>query len=567
MKKTSDETYILAYAYGCGYIDLPIDNEFIIDEVTKQREFWNRLLDIQLSIDNEIKSQMVKDVPELKKTYKKIEILSQKMDRLCDDRRTIRREVKKLTATPELDEQIKAIAKERYEVKKTAWDLEKKWRKKNIKAKKEDRNKFLDNIKDKRNSLFKEARQNSGLYWGNYNRVMQDFMTALAYTRKKGRSLHKIEPDESGILTLQVQKTETGLGASFEELVDGKFSPFFIAPVDPIAYTLGSRPRSRACQTRFDFRIDKDNNIFSSFVWLHRPIPDDCRIKSIQLVWKRSGTKLNTKLIFSCAFPKIPIKHPSKKKVGINFGWRLVEDQLLVATCVDSDGKVDRIYLSDTWMRRMDYVDVLTSKLDIRLASIAESIQKSRLPDSIKELVNYWNPKVPVKTLDVEAIKEALEDYFSRKRYSKNALYDELILWLEWDDRKRNERDNLRVKVLRNRKEIYRIIAKQMADKYSVLCLGDLDLARLARLKGISGVNNQRVRANLHGLKDSLVHAANKAGAETILVSDNYTQIHNDCSEKITSKNQANVLLHCDHCDVDFDQDINAALNLLACIL
>ena len=136
MKKTSDETYILAYAYGCGYIDLPIDNEFIIKEVTKQREFWNRLLDIQLSIDNEIKSQMVKDVPELKKTYKKIEILSQKMDRLCDDRRTIRREVKKLTATPELDEQIKAIAKERYEVKKTAWDLEKNGVKKISKPKK-----------------------------------------------------------------------------------------------------------------------------------------------------------------------------------------------------------------------------------------------------------------------------------------------------------------------------------------------------------------------------------------------------------------------------------------------
>ena len=149
---------------------------------------------------------------------------------------------------------------------------------------------------------------------------------------------------------------------------------------------------------------------------------------------------------------------------------------------------------------------------------------------------------MPVKTLDVEAIKEALEDYFSRKRYSKNKLYDELILWLEWDDRKRYERDNLRVKVLRNRKEIYRIIAKKMADKYSVLCLGDLDLAKLARLKGISGVNNQRVRANLHGLKDSLVHAANKAGAETILVSDNYTQIHNDCSEKITSKNQCRVV-------------------------
>ena len=566
MKKTSEETYILAYAYGCGWKDLPIDNEHVINEVEKQRGFWNRLLDIQLAIDTEIKSRMVKDVPELKKLYKQIEILSQKIDRLYEDRKTIRQELKKRTETPILDEQIKATVKQRFDVKKSSWDLEKKWRKKNIKAKKEDKNKFLDIIKEKRNSLFKEARQNCGLYWGNYNRVIQDFMTALAYTRKKGRSLHKIEADESGILTLQVQKTETGVGASFEELVDNKFSAFFIEPVDPIAYTLGSRPRSRACQTRFDFRIDKANNIFSSSVWLHRPIPDNCRIKSIQLVWKRSGTKLDTKLIFSCAFPKVPIKHPSKKKVGINFGWRLMDDQLLVATCVDSDGKVDRIYLSDTWMRRMDYVDLLTSKLDIRLATIAESIQKSRLPDSIKELVNYWNPKVPVKTLDVEAIKDSLEDYFSCKRYSKNKLYDELILWMEWDERKRNERDNLRVKVLRNRKEIYRIIAKQMAEKYSVMCLGDLDLARLAKLKGISGVNNQRVRANLHGLKDSLVHAANKAGAESILVSDNYTQIHNTCNEKITSKNQTNVLLHCDHCDVDFDQDINAALNLLACV-
>ena len=567
MKKTSEETYILAYAYGCGWTESPIDNEYVTQEVAKQREFWNRLLDIQLGIDSEIKSQMVKDVPELKKIYKTSELLSQKIARLCEDRRTIRREVKKLTTTPELDEQIKTTNRELYEQKKTGWDLEKKWRKKNIKAKKEDKNKFLDTIKDKRNSLFKEARQNSGLYWANYNRVLQDFMTALAYTRKKGRSLHKIEPDESGILTLQVQKTETGVGGTFEELLNGKFSPFFIAPVDPIAYTLGSRPRSRACQTRFDFRVDKDNHIFSSFVWLHRPIPDDCRIKAIQLVWKRAGTKLNTKLIFSCAFPKVPIKHPSKKKVGVNFGWRLVDDQLLVATCVDSDGKIERIYLSDVWMRRMDYIDQLTSKLDVRLGSIAEKIQKSRLPECIKELVNYWNPKIPVKTLDVEAIKDSLEDYFANKRYSKNQLYDELILWLEWDERRRNERDNLRVKVLRNRKEIYRIVSKRLAEQYSVMCIGDLDLSRLARLKNAGDANNQRVRANVHGLKDSLIHACNKAGAESILVSDNYTQIHCDCSEKITATNHINILLHCDHCDVDFDQDINAASNLLACVL
>ena len=125
MKKTDNETYVLAYAYGCNGTPL-ISNEYVEAELEKQRLLWNHLLDIQDQVDNEIKQRMIEEIPDLKEHYQEIERLTDEILTATKTRRIIRHENKNTTSTPELDEEIKMLSSQRYEVKKISWDLEKK---------------------------------------------------------------------------------------------------------------------------------------------------------------------------------------------------------------------------------------------------------------------------------------------------------------------------------------------------------------------------------------------------------------------------------------------------------
>ncbi len=83
---------------------------------------------------------------------------------------------------------------------------------------------------------------------------------------------------DNGVLSVQIQRTRSGLGASPNELMNGG--------VPALRFNV-SRSRKRYSHT-VEMRCDADGSKIQLPVWLHRPLPEPSRIKATQLAWRRN---------------------------------------------------------------------------------------------------------------------------------------------------------------------------------------------------------------------------------------------------------------------------------------
>ncbi|WDT82977.1 MAG: hypothetical protein MPW14_25935 (plasmid) [Candidatus Manganitrophus sp.] len=124
---------------------------------------------------------------------------------------------------------------------------------------------------------------------------------------------------------------------------------------------------------------------------MHRPIPEEALIKEIVVKRSKEGTKFRWSVTFMAILPKTePVKSPSRLISGIDLGWRKVPEGLRVATLVDSSNEVQFIVLPDLFLRRLDRVDQLKSKIDCALNEILSwlksqmQMMQSKAPDELR---------------------------------------------------------------------------------------------------------------------------------------------------------------------------------------
>jgi hypothetical protein len=154
-------------------------------------------------------------------------------------------------------------------------------------------------------------------------------------------------------------------------------------------------------------------------------------------------------------------------------------------------------------------------------------------------------------------------DYWPSMRERLEAWRRDDKYWLEIQA---NQRDRLRGRRL----EAYRLLAREVVSKYGMIKLGAIDLAGISRLEHSDGQENelhqrsrrQRQRAALSILRRELCHQADKAGVHVLSVSGPFSQICHICTQRCEV---TEALIHtCEYCASVWDQDINAARNLLA---
>lgn len=130
-------------------------------------------------------------------------------------------------------------------------------------------------------------------------------------------------------------------------------------------------------------------------------------------------------------------------------------------------------------------------------------------------------------------------------------------------------------KALRRRRDLYRVFAAEMSDRYHTLVLEDFDLRRVARRKpteseeadNTTAMSNRQL-VSISELRLVLTNAFGGAGGQVVKVPpENTTRICSRCGQ-IDTWDQAAELMHlCSRCGADngpWDQDENAADNILA---
>jgi len=275
----------LVYAYGCGS---PHDDPHVRAEVARMHDFWDALVDIDREADRREIDIAADQAAETAVARARYMTCQQALDVLITERRAARAAARKKIPTPELDQRITEAFAARNEARAALYAAMKVWRKEKPETVKE--------LYAQRRAAMKAARQSSGLYWANYNRVIDSYQRGRKQALKKGRRMRYIDRSRhDGVLTVQIQRTSTGLGAAPGEL-HGKVPALVIGEVrfDPNAPRGERRQQAR---TRVTLRVDAAGHEVTVAMWMHRPLPFGSRVKSAQMSWRREGERIKAQTV------------------------------------------------------------------------------------------------------------------------------------------------------------------------------------------------------------------------------------------------------------------------------
>src|SRR5690606_34572102 len=166
-------------------------------------------------------------------------------------------------------------------------------------------------VTDARKAVTTNASDDDRIYWGNSNRLLQSYDTGRRIARQRGRMLRPYDPErDDGVLTVQIQRTRSGLGAAPVELMDGTFSHLQI-----------TQPDARG-QSQVSMRVDAAGHHIVLPVWLHRPMPPQSRVKAAQLVWRRRADRFRWQLCLTVDMQQEFRVRTASSGVPVEFDWQ-----------------------------------------------------------------------------------------------------------------------------------------------------------------------------------------------------------------------------------------------------
>ena len=398
--------------------------------------------------------------------------------------------------------------------------------------------------------VYWQARAECGVYWGTYLLVEQSHEAS-----RRGKTDPRfVRWDGTGQLGVQLQG-----GLPVQKLLT--HSQLRIVPV-----------HDRAGRDRFaelHLRVGSEGRGPIWAVWplrIHRAIPHDAVIKKAQVTLRREGTRERWQVEITVEEGDALVK-TGAKAIAIDLGWRSL-DELRAARWVDSEGTAGEITVPArvvTGLKkaaslrsiRDRYVDVLRFVLgeQFRLlpppAPLAEEIQylsQWKAPRRFVRLCRIWSEH----RYDGDDYGFSLIDAWRRR---DRHLYD-------WEAAQRR-------RSLGRRNQVYADFAAWIGRNYDHVILEQFDLRTWARHWKSEQKSDQYARANRVVTAPSLVRSAiERTWCSTGFVLHDMDAAYTTrdchvCGSRETW-DQAKELFHtCSSCDVRWDQDDNAAKNLL----
>lgn len=466
----------------------------------------------------------------------------------------------------------------------------------------------------------KQARGESGLYSGTYQLVENAFTAAKKLPMWNGADPQnpKFQPYKKGVGSVGVQipwPNNAPPPVIAETVMAGAGTKVFLADGTPRE---GSKrdPRSNKSKKRFmqlHLRIKSDekrNPVWAVFpMVLHRPLPAQCVIKRVDV----HCTSVAGKRRFEVCFSVIEKPHPvtcGKGAVAIDIGWRQMEERSLrVAVARDEEGAVEEAYASPETLSDLDFVDQLRSIRDRSRDDMQKKlVEWLRTQEELPEWMRRRTVKRHVETPSSRQACAYLSGWKASARFAALAFewrdnrfegdemaYSLLESWRKQDKHVWEREAFLRRKAINRRLDGYRVWANEMAKKYSTLILADVDLSKVAEKPKVQDAGDNehartnRQRAAVFTLRLALINAftrrgggvfvplttqactpkkiemLDKAGADVIDAGDSFDKTMQcaGCGEALVFDKAAKLHVECGACGVCWDQDVNAAQNLL----
>jgi hypothetical protein len=538
-----------------GLLD-PLDwGEDCEHQLRLQNMLWNALVEIERTHRGRI-SALVSADPEVAALEGAIAAVDERITGLFAERNTQRQRLRRRLAIPEINDQVTRLREERRALFS---------RLKGAKTKARDaQRRGLAKLADQRYRAITIARQQSGLWWGNYNAVCASFDVALR-ALGPGEEVRFHRFNGGGRITNQIQG-----GISSAALFNNGHSQVRIVELDPANRLLnrgaGRRGRLKGLVATVWAEGRARRRLVTWPIVLHRPFPEKAIIKTVTITRRRAGAvRWRWAVDFACAVPSVP-ETTHNTRVGVDIGWRKIAGGLRVATLATAAGGIDHVILPQSWLERREAAARVQSEADELLNMLLPQLR--RVDDVPADLAALWTEALPAdrERARSSTLAELVREWRHAHRDWRPALREALEPWLHQRIKYANLADKLAV----GRREIFRIRARSIAERFGIVAVNWIGIRRLAANRE-TPPETRRMRswAAPYDLVAEIRRAVGAAGGRFLAVQGPTTLLCHYCGAKQTARtgaHRADLIWRCENenCGRLWDQDENAAKNLLA---
>lgn len=453
----------------------------------------------------------------------------------------------------------------------------------------------------------KALRAGCGVYWGTYQLVEDAVKQAAKAAAKEGHAARFVawrgysdRVGDDGRLSVQIIRGADGLvGMTLDEIVGGSDARVRIVPRSepkerpPPRSEAHRRHRERCDRDRKNVRRELELHLRVASdekggpVWARwpvlvgkgrgrtdpladRPLPPDARIKRVTVQRRRIGTRFRWEAVVSYSAESLRApKRLDDEMAGVDVGWRKVEGGLRVAYVVDARGQHRELVLPDEILSRIARADATRGLRDEYFEAL-----RPRLARWLRE---HEHPEWLARSLaHIEKWRSTAKLTRIAYRWAERRFGGDEEIFAMVDEWRRRDRHLYQIEASRRarafgcRRDLYRRWARELAERYAVLVFEDFDLRKMAR-KALPdepaderGAREHRFVAAVSELRLYIGNALRRRGGEKRERSAvNSTRRCHACLA-LCEWDAAELLHHtCEHCGATWDQDANAAQNLL----
>lgn len=440
---------------------------------------------------------------------------------------------------------------------------------------------FTDRLNGLAAELQRSARNHSGVFWGTYLLI-----EAAAQASRKMPLYDGTEPNDprftrwtgEGEVGMQIQK-----GMTAERLVRDR--RLRIDPVDERAWYSESRgERRRLSRTTLRLRVGsagrRRDPIWAAWpMVMHRPLPKGAIIKGATVHLRRIGPRDEWSVTLTVVVPEMTsVRRCGSGVVAIDVGWRQMagentDTELRIARWRSENGEAGELRLPSWCIGGLRRAESLRSTRDQNL-DLARPWFCSILRDQLDGAPEWFL----AATKSIHAWRSSARFAALVLRWEKNrwpgdeAAYEALEAWRYDDHHLWAWESSQRTSSLRHRREVYRIFAADLARRFDTLVLEKFNKSALAKRPPTGAdekAENEVARSNRQLVAVSelclvATHAFTGRGGTAVQVPCEYTTLTCHACGVVERFDAAGHISHaCSACGAGWDQDDNAAANLL----
>ena len=431
-----------------------------------------------------------------------------------------------------------------------------------------------------------------GLFWSTYQLVEDADDKRRKDTPLFGRKKLEVKAPPYGTLRLPRMPEWEGEGHVSVQLQGGlpgsevfaQDSQVRIDPIDRagisarsggVSMPAGQGKRSRH-KTTLWLRLRSDEKRKPVWgVWgmyMHRPLPDDAVIQRATVSVHRIGTRDE----WSCELSIITAEHKSgltcgTGAVGVDIGWRQIGEDLRVALWWGEDKEAAvELRLPPELRNELSYHEQIRSirdkKFDVARAHLEYQIAQipGRPPgfDTAVKWMGKWKSH--------EKMHDLLRKWTVSRFPGDKAAFTILRGWAYRDAHLWDWEASLSIKARRRRLDGYRCWAAELARTYDTLVLEAFNLGEVAVCLPAESeeysmpiARRNRVAAATSELRECLIKAFRAHGGKVVTMPAAYTTLQCHVTCEIEQFDTARELRHTTARGISWDQDDNAARNLV----